>query len=408
MHEAAISSSERLDALAFPPRTRIALFCSHPFVDQNATLTALKARLSRDADLEVFVRAPGIGLDASLPPEAHFLPARIVPPTVAPGQSVRDLIRWLVRGEWFSSALVRTRRYDVIVAADAMAAAAALPVVRRAQSRLVYLSFEIMSRAGIQSKADAWLREQEAEAIAAANLVVVQDEGREALLRRENPRLNAPVHHLPVSPPGPAHSDRDPALRRRFNVPDDATVVLHTGSITEWTCAEELVNSVERWPKNLHLVLHTPRRPTGSFARLLARCSNPRVHLSCSALTEREVNLLVRGADIGLCLYRPNYSHPLLGANIEKIGLSSGKLSLYAQAGLPVVSVDVPSIGYYTTRYRFGFDVPDFVRLPDAIATIMQDWKVFSDGAVRFYCDFLDFDLHWPELRRAVVDLVKR
>src|SRR5205807_4878107 len=119
------------------------------------------------------------------------------------------------------------------------------------------------------------------------------------------------------------------ADRARLLVCDNALdwqrVVLHAGSLGDWTGIEPILASVSRWPEPWVLVVHT-RYDAESSAyvdRLRAQATPGRVFFSLKPVSRTAYDELIDGADLGLAFYVPTGDSPYTRQNIQTIGLSS-------------------------------------------------------------------------------------
>ena len=95
--------------------------------------------------------------------------------------------------------------------------------------------------------------------------------------------------------------------------------------------------------------------------------------------------------DIGLVLYYPDINiGPHFGKNIEFIGLSSGKFSLFAMLGIPIICSPNYSYIELFKQYKFGCVIEDLNKIPQSIKTIYEDYDFFSSECKRLYWDILE------------------
>ena len=132
------------------------------------------------------------------------------------------------------------------------------------------------------------------------------------------------------------------------------------------------------------------------------------VRIASGALPPLEYDEMLRSADIGLALYRPSHETGYEGRNIATIGLSSGKLSSYARAGVPALCGGNPELRDFLDKYAFGEYVHRLDEIPRLAERIMGSWSRYHGGAKRFYAEQLDFDRFWPEVWERMRELVAR
>ena len=84
------------------------------------------------------------------------------------------------------------------------------------------------------------------------------------------------------------------------------------------------------------------------------------------------------------------------------MGLSSGKLATYARSGVPSVIMGNPCLRTFLERDPFGVYVDTATEISSALSRIGAAYHVYSDGAVRFFREHLDFDRFWPAVWRRI------
>jgi glycosyltransferase involved in cell wall biosynthesis len=195
---------------------------------------------------------------------------------------------------------------------------------------------------------------------------------------------------------GPAKHRRSDYLQRKLGISPDKKIVLHTGSIEAFTCAPQLLLSTKDWPDNWVLVFHTRYKSTGLDSDYLATlrylAKNGRVLFSFEPVPKDEYIDLVRSADVGVAFYCTQPGSSYWKDNIRYIGLSSGKLAYYLQAGLPVLVNDVGSLKQLVSKHNCGKIVEDPACTADAIEHIFEDYEYFSSNAVSCFNDKFNYE----------------
>src|SRR5260370_21209445 len=140
------------------------------------------------------------------------------------------------------------------------------------------------------------------------------------------------------APPGPARRRPSRYCHSRFELPADARVVIHSGSLGDWTGIEAIVDSAAIWPEPWVLVIHTRYAAESSayVDGLRQRADPRRVFFSLTPVPRQEYDPLIDGADIGLAFYLPTSGSAFTQSNVQTIGRSSGKLAYSPPGGLPV------------------------------------------------------------------------
>jgi hypothetical protein len=267
-----------------------------------------------------------------------------------------------------------------------------------------YYSLELLLSYEVSTAADEQLKAAEQEYSRRAAFVVVQDEGRARLLVDDNDLAWERVVLVPNAPSGPARRNPSGYWHARFaDLPSEARVVVHSGSLGDWTGIDGIVESAARWPEPWVLVVHT-RYDAESSAyvdALRRKADSRRVRFSVKPVPRQDYDALIDGADIGLAFYVPVDGSSFTQSNVHTIGLSSGKLAYYVRAGLPVVVNRAASIAALVESSGCGIAVDDAALIAPALERIATGYTGFSTAACAFFGEHLDF-------RRAFGDVVRR
>jgi glycosyltransferase involved in cell wall biosynthesis len=267
-----------------------------------------------------------------------------------------------------------------------------------------YYSLELLLSYEVSTPADEQLKVEERQLSRRAAFVVVQDEGRARLLVDDNELAWDRVVLVPNAPSGPARRQPSGYWHARFDdLPAEARVVVHSGSLGDWTGIDGIVESAAAWPEPWVLVVHT-RYDAESSAyvdALRTKADSRRVRFSVKPVPRRDYDALIDGADIGLAFYVPVDGSSFTQSNVQTIGLSSGKLAYYLRAGLPVVVNRAASIAALVESSGCGIAVDDASSIAPALDRIATGYTGFSSASRAFFGEHLDF-------RRAFRDVIAR
>jgi glycosyltransferase involved in cell wall biosynthesis len=266
-----------------------------------------------------------------------------------------------------------------------------------------YYSLELLLSYELTTSAEQELKARERELSRQAAFVVVQDEARGRLLAEDNAIAWDNVVLVPNAPPGPARRRVSRYWHTRFDLPADARVVVHSGSLGEWTGIEAIVDSAHHWPEHWVLVIHTRYEAESSayMDDLRKRADQRRVWFSLKPVARQEYDPLIDGADVGLAFYVPTSGSSFTQSNVQTIGFSSGKLAYYLRAGLPVIVNRAASIADTVQTSGCGVAVESAQGIGPALGRIAADYETFSDCARDFFSVHLDF-------RRAFGEVIRR
>jgi hypothetical protein len=268
---------------------------------------------------------------------------------------------------------------------------------------LVYYSLELLLSYELTTAAEVQLKVQERELSRQAAFVVIQDEARGRLFADDNTIPWDRVALVPNAPPGPAQRRSSTYWHARFGLAPDVRVVIHSGSLGDWTGIDSIVDSAAGWPEPWVLVIHTRYAAESSayVDGLRQRADPRRVWFSLQPVPRQEYDPLIDGADVGLAFYVSTSGSSLTQSNVQTIGLSSGKLAYYLRAGLPVVVNRAASIADTVELSGCGVAVENAGEIGRALDGIATEYDTFSRRACEFFDQRLDF-------RRAFGEVIRR
>lgn len=305
---------------------------------------------------------------------------------------------WMTRRHFVdgAAATVRGRHYDAVIGVDMLGLAAARPLAEEFGVPLVYWSLEIMFLRDFWSPAWRRTKRRERADHRAASLLVIQDPQRRQALCDENRAWEVPSVLIPNSPRGRV----DPNLardhfHRQFDLPDSTSLVLHAGSICEGMRSSDLAAIAAVWPSDRVLIFHshTPIDLNTHYYRDIERSGEGRVLISTQPVAYDELDKLMASADVGVVIYDST-----LGPNFQLLAGASGKLSHYLRCGVPVVSVDNPSIARVLQENQCGIGVKRVEEVADAVQTILSDHTNYRSRATKTYQDHFEFEQHFHSL----------
>jgi glycosyltransferase involved in cell wall biosynthesis len=300
-----------------------------------------------------------------------------------------------------SSVAEREAPYTCVVGVDPDGLALAQPLARGAP--LGYYSLELLLSYELSTPAEKQLKAHERALSQHAAFVIVQDQERGRLLVEDNALDWSRVVLVPNAPAGPARRQQGRYWHTRFDLPGDARVVVHSGSLGAWTGIDAIVDSTASWPAEWVLVIHTrfDAQSSAYVEGLRARADPRRVYFSLKPVPRQEYEPLIDGADVGLAFYVPQAGSAFTQRNVQTIGLSSGKLAYYLRAGLPVVVNRGTSIAEVVDADDLGASVDDAAGIGAALQHVARNYARYSAGALRFFDRHLDFN-------RAFEDVIQR
>jgi glycosyltransferase involved in cell wall biosynthesis len=268
---------------------------------------------------------------------------------------------------------------------------------------LGYYSLELLLSYELSTHEEEELKRQERALSQQAALVIVQDEARAGLLAEDNALAADKLFLVPNAPPGPARRQPSSYWHALFDLPQSTRVVLHSGSLGDWTGVDGIVDSVGLWPDPWALVIHTRYAAESSayVDELRARADPRRVFFSLRPVPRQDYDALIDGAQVGVAFYVPTGGSSFTRSNVQTIGLSSGKLAYYLRAGLPVIVNRAASVSDLVESSGCGVAVEDARDIAAALERIAASYADYGAAACRFFDRHLDF-------RRAFDSVIRR
>jgi hypothetical protein len=223
-----------------------------------------------------------------------------------------------------------------------------------------------------------------------ADMVVVQDRDRAALLRQLFSFKESCLRFIPASAMGPPKQQCRSFLQRRLNIDPKYRIVLSAGLIGDEVLSMELAQSVRDWPQGYILVLHERafRNANEPYLQRIAAVGADRVLLSLTPVPLDEVDKVYSSANIGIVMYSTQH-----GPNISEIAYASGKLSYFLRNGMPIIVNANPSLAAFVDKWRCGVVANNFDEVADCILKIERDYEGFRKNALRCFTEFMDFRL---------------
>lgn len=296
----------------------------------------------------------------------------------------------------------RPERYACVIGVDPDGLVLAHRLARGAP--LGYFSLELLLSFELGTAEEAHLKAQERELSRQAAFVVVQDADRGRLLAEDNAIPWERVVLVPNAPPGPARRRPTRYWHTRFGLPPEARVVIHSGSLGDWTGVEAIIDSTAGWPEPWVLVIHTRyAAETSSYMERLRKRADPRrVLFSLKPVPRAEYDALIDAADVGVAFYVQSPASAFTQTNVKTIGLSSGKLAYYLRAGLPAIVNRDASIALPLEASGAGVAVDHAGNIGAALDRIAANYDSHSARAVAFFDERLDFRAAFAEVVRRV------
>lgn len=297
------------------------------------------------------------------------------------------------------------RRPDYIIAADHWGLLLAGLYIWSSYSKVIYFNLELrlkreMAKYGkkLFKMAEVWLNRR-------CIATIIQDRYRAEALTNEHKLENHKFIILPNSSLGYAEHVDSLWLQKNYNIPADKIILLYVGSIISHFMCLEIAKAAKEFSKDINLVFHSPHNVETQYRKSL-----------CHALTERnsgdiisnhfldydELKLLIMSAHIGIGLCRPEKGNEL---NEELMGMSSGKIALYLQCGIPVIISNYTSLKWVEDN-GCGICIDDVDEINVAVDKIMEDYDGFRKRAITTFDKVLSLNSGLEQLK-DILDVPK-
>jgi glycosyltransferase involved in cell wall biosynthesis len=229
---------------------------------------------------------------------------------------------------------------------------------------------------------------------------IIQDKVRAKTLLDSNGMSDADMIFVPNSS-GLAESKvaYSTYLRDRWKISPYETVILFAGQISPMTMCLELAQVSKTWPQYWRLIIHGWSIDPLYMEKMRAECDGFKVILSEETVPYERLDELVSSADIGIALYSPR------DQNVQDMGCASGKIWQYLRCGLPVVTVDFPSLIQMVNDGQFGLCVHHLSELKSVIEQLISDKINFSNRAKDYYLRHGDFAMNFKPVLERLAEL---
>jgi glycosyltransferase involved in cell wall biosynthesis len=146
----------------------------------------------------------------------------------------------------------------------------------------------------------------------------------------------------------------------------------------------ELVEAANNWSEDFVLLLHSPTTAwidTPYMDQIRRTARDTKVYLSLKPVVWERLPELISSADIGLVFFK----------NVDpcayEIGRSSNKLVQYLQVGLPIITIDFPSLKEVLEECRCGECTHNPNEIETLIRRILADYGTYRDNAFKCYTE---------------------
>jgi len=256
---------------------------------------------------------------------------------------------------------------------------------------LIYWSLELLLTKELTDKYWIDLKECEKKLSQRASFIIIQDKKRSKLLALDNNIPQDKFLFIPNAPKGFYRKQNSNYWHKYFKLDKNTRIVLHSGSIGNWTGVKDIIRSVDDWPKNWIFVIHTSfnSNQDSNLKELYDIATSDRIFFSTEGVSSLKYPELVASADIGIAFYVPEQP-PYTLENIHTIGFSSGKISYYLRAGLPVLINQWPDVSKFIQNQKCGIAVNNADEISKAISIIEKKYNEYRNNAYEAFKKYLE------------------
>jgi glycosyltransferase involved in cell wall biosynthesis len=252
---------------------------------------------------------------------------------------------------------------------------------RQKRLSMIYYNMELLLEQSAGTVPLRALKSLERYCIQLCDGVVIQNKERGDYFVRDNKVPIEKLLYVPISGLREIKRDKDDYFRDLFGIGPDKRIILDAGDIAASHMSLQLAEAASEWGDDFVLILHGPNRePNGAYLDRVRRIARDnKVYVSTNLVGWEQVPELISSADIGLLFLED------IDPNFREIGQSSNRLVQYLQVGLPVITVDFPSLKRVLSECRCGETANNPSHIESAARQIFSDYSTYRDNAFRCY-----------------------
>jgi glycosyltransferase involved in cell wall biosynthesis len=317
---------------------------------------------------------------------------------------VRRLKRLLYHN--YICSIIKSKRYICFIGVERMGLIVA-DLVNYNEVPLIYYSLELYYSPppGILPRF-AFNAYRGLEVIAHSNAIatIIQDEERAKVLFGYNkvPSNKQEILYLPVSMLGDSFKERTDFFYETLGIPRDKKILLQLGMIGSERMSVEIAKSAQNWHEDWVLVMH------GNFnegiehqIRKLNKRGN--IYLSEKKVPPGDIPKVVASAHIGLVFYKN-----LINSNYYNnyyMGSSSGQLAHHLQCGIPIITLNIPSLRRVVDGCQCGLAVDDADSIAESAKIIFNNYEFFRENAFKCFEERYRFEKHFENISKFIESL---
>lgn len=307
--------------------------------------------------------------------------------------------------------LRKENKINTLICVDPMGLVIGGRIVRLLKMKLIYASFEIFFKEEFVIERKKVIKKLELKYSRYADLILIQDEKREELLKSVNRfREDAKFIRIPVSPMQTDFENGVSNIYQMLGIPSDKKIIIYSGTLEKWSGIYEILDLFpSKWIDGYWFVIHSHKKLEEKselmkkINELISRKCNLTLHNRPFYYYKEYFEFLSK-CSIGIALYYPNDEDIFSGKNIEYIGLSSGKFSTYMMLGIPTITTSNPVFNGLNEKYGFGITLEHLNDFPEAVNKIQDNYEEMKRGCKELYGNVLNPDKRLDE----IVDFIEK
>lgn len=281
------------------------------------------------------------------------------------------------------------KNYDILIPVESFSLIA-VNAAHDDHANIVYFDMELLDWGTVNPLYHDKIELKKRQHLALQNVrhVMITSPERADLFAEIN---NFDAHHisvLPVVPIKKAIEKKSSYFRDKFALSNDKVIVIYMGNFMPWAQCIEIINSIDQWPDNAVLIMHTYNRQmlaSDYFNKMQKAAYGRPVFFSSEYLLYGELANALTSADVGLLFYES------IDFNFTEICFSSNKMSEYVAAGLPIITSPFPSLKNFVEKQGIGKAVP-FEKIGDALREILINQESYQQNVKKCADTFFSFE----------------
>jgi len=239
-----------------------------------------------------------------------------------------------------------------------------------------------------------------------AKATIIQDRERASVLFEYNkiPEYMQEILFLPVSMIGGSFKKRTNFFYETLGIPRDKKIILQLSMIASSRMSLDIAKSTRNWPEDWVLVMHGifEQGIEHQIKNLNHRCN---IYISKEKLRFEDIPKAVASAHIGLVFYKNDTDFNYY--NNYYIGSSSGQLAHHLQCGIPIITLNIPSLRRVVDGCQCGLAVDDPDLIKESAKMIFKNYEFFRENAFRCFEERYQFEKNFDNINIYIKSLSK-